>query len=293
MPEEIPISRWTPKPPKTPFKWLNDPAFKFKGNAGKARFSDRPAPSATAFPGSIPGWDAGLTAERKAGIEARYGGGTPGYATVRSAPAAVAAPPVPSGNVVNPFTVPTAPATNPFTPGAAGPSGDIGQEARAEVGDNAAVPTVPGEVPYDTPAPTMLSGQDNRGTTGEQLGGGPGAPLNPITGQPVARTPEQRAAEAKAMHMANGGSEATWHQAQVAAGTRPPIDGRTGPDQQASHASADVRKSWGWPDTPEANQREIAGEMTAGFNTRNAAPQARWKQRFDDAHAKLRSVIEE
>jgi hypothetical protein len=77
-----------------------------------------------------------------------------------------------------------------------------------------------------------------------------GAPvMNPNTGAPAAQTPESRAASAQANWMAQGGSLASMHRAEVASGIRPQIDARatSSPQNSGSAASNAIQAGWGWP----------------------------------------------
>lgn len=120
--------------------------------------------------------------------------------------------------------------------------------------------------------------------------GQPGPVVNPATGAPVV-TAQQQEAQRHALWLALGGSDHTYHEAQVAQGVRPAIDGRSKPDPLASHTSADIRAGWGWGATPEENAAQIHDQMTSEFNQNNAAVQGARRKLFSDAHQKLMDTL--
>lgn len=128
--------------------------------------------------------------------------------------------------------------------------------------------------------------------------GSPDAPVasvvNPNTGFPASTTPAERAEDERQRWLAEGGSDATLHRAQVAAGMKPAIDAR-GPQQPPS-AADQIRAGWGWePSVTSGSQgTAVAAQMTKDFTapgTRSGNQQATWNQKFTDARARLRQSL--
>jgi len=96
---------------------------------------------------------------------------------------------------------------------------------------------------------------------------GPTGFINPNVGNPAGQ-----------YWMDRGGSAATMHAAQVAAGVRPAIDARATRSygDLGSDASADIRAGWGWPDTAMGDTgAQIWDSMTNHFENSAAAAQAK------------------
>lgn len=210
--------------------------------------------------------------------------------------------------VINPNLNPDQPATvdyagnsdTLYTPETDQPRVVNGQDPRANFFDSVRDPVNPNLAPAATPATPAnpafagasgaagtgaerLTGQDNLGKTGEELGGGgPGAPVtNPLTG-----------AATKLQNWQNdGGSVATFHQSQVEKGLRAPLDAHAPPDPQGSTASAEIRAAHGWGATNEGDAVAIAKQMTGEFNKNNSQSQAAWSKKFTDAHANLMNTL--
>lgn len=207
-----------------------------------------------------------------AGIGARYA--TPGVVN----PNLIAAAPAPTAPVAAPVAATT---TNPNVSPSAQPT---------------SAPVANPNLPVAAPAGGMreYGPEDNpyapRALTAEETGGTPPDFVrNPNTNAPTrsrSATPMQD--EAMADWMSRGGSAATFHRAQVAAGLRAPIDAHAIPDPQGSTASSEIQQSHGWSGQgPEVDASQIAKQMTGEFNANNAKSQADWKSRFTDAHAAL------
>lgn len=126
---------------------------------------------------------------------------------------------------------------------------------------------------------------------------GPQPVVNPNTGFPIAPTSGERAEDERQRWLAEGGSDATLHRAQVASGMRPAIDARGNAAAANSTAGAEIRQGWGWEPAVTAGSQgtAIAAQMTRDFtapDTRSGRQQADWKQKFTDARARLRQSLE-
>lgn len=316
---DIPSKRFKPKAPAVKkFDWTADPADRLRGK-GDAITGDQ-SKSMLAFNRNLtePLDRGGGSAIRINGAPVSLAGtGTqsigrqqPWQQTTSAQAAAIAArysaPPNP--NLISPTPV-TPPATTVAPTAAAGPVGSPGETALND--PNSVNPSVP-ENP-STGAP--INPVDNPNLNGAKTGAGtdiappssglgvlgqapvlPNAPgasggvgelTNPNTGAPVARTAQDDAAQQKQRFLAEGGSEASYHRAQVAAGIRPAIDARATQNPNNSTASAEVAAAHGFGPTPQATAQNVAGQMTEDFNANNAKSQAAWNQRVSDARQKL------
>lgn len=303
---DTPSKRFKPKAPATKFNWVGDPADRLRGK-GDAITGDQSQ--------SMLGFNRNLTEplDRGGGSAIRINGAPVALAGTgiqsigrrqqwqQTTPAQAAAIATrfpgayPARNPErwigppNPHLVAAAP-TAVVPPPTVSPTGQITPplETLADNPNTAVAPTVDNPNIADSGAtaqPTMLTGRDpsvGREDTAElNGGGGPGAPVtNPHTGAP-ASNPSLDA------WLANGGTLATFHRAQVAEGLRAPIDAHATPSVRNSTASADLRSKMGFGASTQADSTAISGQMTQEFDQNHTAGQATWQKRFDDAHSAL------
>lgn len=311
------------KPKKPKFQWLGDPAANVRGKGRARITGDDTKAMLDYNKDLIAPMDRGGGQNiRVNGQPERFAGDAPratvrpttfqplnasGLAKIRNTQRDSQGNPI---GVINPSLNPDRPATvdyagnssTLYTPETDQPRVVNEQDPRAEFFDSVRDPAAPinpsnvapAAIPPTNPAFTgasgaagagaeRLTGQDNFGKTGEELGGGgPGAPVtNPLTG-----------AAAKLQNWQNdGGSVATFHQSQVEKGLRAPIDAHAPPDPQGSTASAEIRASHGWGATNEGDAVQIGKQMTKEFNANNAPAQKAWNDKFADAHANLMKTL--
>lgn len=206
-----------------------------------------------------------------ASIRNRYGAGAP---TGVIPPAQQFA----FGDVQNPNIVNPVAAPNPMF------TGDM--ETQSALG------IFPGAAPVPSPTAPPVTTTNPSGNPD-----GPTSTINPNTGFPASTTPTERAEDERQRWLAEGGSDATLHRAQVASGMRPAIDARGNTVAANSTAGAEIRQGWGWEPAAATGSQgaPIAAQMTRTFtdpNTRSGTQQAGWNQKFTDARARLRQSLE-
>ncbi|MGB7195328.1 MAG: hypothetical protein WBD81_17880 [Collimonas pratensis] len=205
--------------------------------------------------------------------------------TTRMAASGTPSSPIPTGGIAETSDAAAATAAAAGIPLRGASNSLVGAETEPEGYQNPSLSPIP-ESPTN---PNHAVGPTGPvGPSGEAAPPSAGADVrNPNTGAPIAKTPQQQEAERHAMWLASGGSDHTYHEAQVAQGVRPAIDGRAKPDPLASNASADIRAGWGWGATPEENASQIHDQMTSDFNKNNRVAQTARRKLFSDAHAAL------
>lgn len=150
---------------------------------------------------------------------------------------------------------------------------------------------------YEPPNPRLQPVQDARNPFFDSLRDPQGAPgetrpsgspdsggnlVNPVTGAPATDF-----GPSLDEWKAGGGTEATFHQMQVAKGLRPPVDAHSVESPRNSTAGAEIAAKRGWGMDADKDARGISKQMTNEFDQNNAKSQAEWNKKFTDAHAKL------
>jgi hypothetical protein len=316
---EVPISRWTPNSPKARFSWLGDPAV--NRGRGKARLTGANAQAGLDYnkrlyapdsgamfqygapqPPPVPSYARGYQTQTAGGlarIARRYANPNPslpltglpavesGADYARRKEAAFGQGDVPQAGTIAEDATMYPPTENPniATPVVAEPPVLGNEGTGTDTIDSLSTPPTTG----GTSPPPQVSNPDS-------TAGVSGPTINPITGQPVAMTPAQRAADVQARWEAEGGSPATLHAAQRASGLRPRIDARAPhAANEIASPSAGVRSSLGFEPENFGRQSQWLPETGQAGNdiSRHAAIQRQqWNQRFQNARAGILNALQ-
>jgi hypothetical protein len=172
------------------------------------------------------------------GIEAQYGTGRRGFATVRSGGPGFypnrSMPPVVAPVVPVPITPPI---VHPSEP----PLATTG-EGFEPTGNPHLAPVVP--APNPALANNVQSDLPSGGRQADIVARAGATGVHPVTGQPLPLTPEDQVADEKKEWIARGGSERTWDRNQAQAGVKPRIDARATQSPLNSTTSATIQAQW-------------------------------------------------